>query len=156
DRFGRRPTMLLSLALFGVLTLLKGTASTMTELMLLQLMAGIGIGGAYPNALALASEYAPARRRSVVVTFCAMGYLVGTSLGGVISATLLPLYGWRSVFLVGGALALAVMAAGFVIVPESIKKLLLDSGSHRSVRDILNRMAPDLDLSSPVRFISAE
>ena len=68
DRLGRRTVLILSLVLFGTLTLAKALARTGEEILVLQFLAGLGIGGAYPNALALAAEYAPAPRRNVIVT----------------------------------------------------------------------------------------
>ena len=93
DRFGRKKGLLTSMALFGILTVAKGWAGSVDMLLTLQFLAGLGLGGAYPNAIALISEYAPSRSRNTVVTMSACGYLFGSSMGGFLAAVLIPLYG---------------------------------------------------------------
>ena len=56
DRIGRRRALLTSVVTFGVLTVLVSFASNVTMLTLLRFFAGLGLGGAMPNAAALASE----------------------------------------------------------------------------------------------------
>ncbi|KWI54702.1 hypothetical protein WT72_17875 [Burkholderia pseudomultivorans] len=154
DKVGRRPVLIASLVAFGLLNLLKSTASSLEMLIVLQFAAGVGIGGAYPNAIALTSEYVPSHRRSVLVTLCAMGYLAGTTLGGFLAATMLPVFGWQSVFLVGGAIPLAVALTAAVTVPESSRQLIALGRSHERVRRILNRIAPDLGLARGATFLA--
>jgi MFS transporter, AAHS family, 4-hydroxybenzoate transporter len=90
DKIGRKPVLIASLVLFGIVTFLKSLAGSFETLLILQVTAGLGIGGAYPNAIALTSEYVPARRRSVLVTLSALGFLAGTTCGGFLAAAMLP------------------------------------------------------------------
>jgi AAHS family 4-hydroxybenzoate transporter-like MFS transporter len=106
DKVGRKLAMVTSTLLFGCFTLLTAGAHGVPDLLFYRLMAGIGLGGALPNALALTGEYRPARRRAtlVVVMFC--GFSIGSILGGGLTAALVSRFGWRPVFLAGGALPL--------------------------------------------------
>lgn len=143
DRLGRRVVLILSLFLFGALTLAKALAQTGDQILVLQFLAGLGIGGAYPNAIALASEYAPGPRRSVIVTGIAIGYLVGTLVGGFLAAVLVPVYGWRAVFVIGGVIPLIIGAFAIAGLPNSIRQLVLKNAPDEQIARIVRRLAPD-------------
>ena len=66
DRLGRRTALLGSMALFGATTAAAAAASTPMQLAVLRLVASAGLGGAIPNAAALAAEYVPRRHRPVI------------------------------------------------------------------------------------------
>ena len=68
DRIGRRVALLASVVAFGVLTVLVSFAGSVTMLGVLRFFAGLGLGGAMPNAAALSSEYVPRRHRPFAVT----------------------------------------------------------------------------------------
>lgn len=143
DRLGRRVVLILSLILFGALTLAKALAGTGDQILVLQFLAGLGIGGAYPNAIVLASEYAPGSRRSVIVTGTAIGYLVGTLIGGFLAAFMLPVYGWRGVFVVGGVIPLIIAAFALAGLPNSVRQLVLKHAPGEQIARIVRRLAPD-------------
>ena len=75
------------------------------EMALLRLLAGMGMGAAMPNATTLLSEYAPLRRRSLMITIMFSGFNLGSAAIGFAAGYMIPLYGWRSVLLVGGIVA---------------------------------------------------
>src|SRR5215204_4007762 len=99
DKFGRRTALLLSVISFAILTLLVAFVDSVGVLSALRFLAGIGLGGAMPNAAALASEYVPRRQRPFAVTLT----IVCIPLGGVLAARLageiIPSYGWRPLFM---------------------------------------------------------
>ncbi|AIP34110.1 sugar (and other) transporter family protein [Paraburkholderia xenovorans LB400] len=72
DRYGRRPVVLASVLVFAAATLLTLLAHDVTQLTALRLVAGIGLGGAAPNAVTLTAEFSPKARRLSLVTI--MGY----------------------------------------------------------------------------------
>ena len=111
DRIGRRLALLGSVIWFGVLTVLMSFAGDVTTLTALRFAAGLGLGGAMPNAAALASEYVPLRRRPFAVTLTVVCIPLGGTLAGFTGAVILPAYGWRWLFFVGGALPLVLAAA---------------------------------------------
>ena len=73
---------------------------------MLRFFAGLGLGGAMPNAAALVSEYVPRRHRPFAVTLTIVCIPLGGSLAGFVGGLILPVYGWRALFLVGGILPL--------------------------------------------------
>jgi AAHS family 4-hydroxybenzoate transporter-like MFS transporter len=139
DRYGRRRLIGVAVALFGLMTLACGLARDFTSLLLLRFVAGIGLGGAIPNFLAYASEYAPARARSTIVVFTLWGFPAGAVLGGLASAPLIRHSGWTAVFYLGGLLPLALVPL-LLTLPESIRYLTLQPSSGAAVAAILRRI----------------
>src|SRR5690242_10411814 len=119
DRFGRKPTLLISVALFGVFSLFSAWAESLTMLVLLRFFTGIGIGGAMPTTVALTSDYAPDRWRTSVVMFMFTGNTIGGFFAGQIAAQTLPRSGWRGIFYVGGVVPLILLAVLVFALPES-------------------------------------
>ncbi|MGI9259934.1 MAG: MFS transporter, partial [Gammaproteobacteria bacterium] len=97
DRYGRKPLILISTATFGVMSLACATADSIEILGFYRFVAGLGLGGAIPNLVAMISEYAPARVRAtaIVATFC--GFPLGAVVGGIVSSRMIPALGWESV-----------------------------------------------------------
>jgi len=119
DRAGRRTALLGSVITFGVLTLAAAFITTMPMLTLVRFAAGVGLGGAMPNAAALVAEFAPPRHRPLAITATIVCIPLGGFLGGLLAGKIIPLYGWRALFVIGG-LAPAVLALSLVkILPES-------------------------------------
>ena len=105
DRWGRRRTLLLSTALFGVATLLAATATSVASLAVWRFITGIGLGGALTTATALIAEFSPRRFRSQAIGAVQVGVPIGGMIGAALAAELIPIHGWRSVFVVGGTQA---------------------------------------------------
>src|SRR5262249_28836470 len=125
DRVGRRPATVLAVLVFGAFTLAVPLARNLTELSLLRFCAAFGVGGGMPMAIALVCDYAKSTNRGFRGTLLFLGYTLGSSGGGLLAAEIVPLHGWRSVFYVGGAGALAIGAVLFFSLPESLRFLAL-------------------------------
>src|SRR4029453_19327796 len=110
DRLGRRIALLGSVITFGLLTTLVPVAGGVGVLTVLRFFAGLGLGGAMPNAAALSSEYVPRRQRPFAVTLTVVCIPLGGSLAGFVGGLVLPRFGWRGLFLVGGLLPLIIAA----------------------------------------------
>ena len=123
DRIGRRPALLGSVLTFGVLTLAIAFVQSIEALAALRFLAGLGLGGAMPNAATLASEYVPARQRPFAVTLTIVCIPLGGALAGEIAALVIPTYGWRALFMVGGIVPVIVGAILWRVLPESPRYL---------------------------------
>lgn len=119
DAYGRRPALLASAALFGVMTLLAATATSVATLALWRFLTGIGLGAALPGAVALMAEFTPARHRSQLVVMSLIGVPVGGILGSALAAEIVPALGWQAIFLVGGVLPILAALVLFFVLPES-------------------------------------
>lgn len=140
DRWGRKKALIISVLLFGAATLGIAFVHGVASLTILRLLAGIGLGSAFPNVAALASEFTPARRGSLAVVISIVCVPLGGALGGLLAAKILPLLGWRVLFTVAGILPLLLAAILAVALPESIRFLLLRGDQDEQVRRILRRM----------------
>ncbi len=97
DRFDRKVALLACMLIFGVTTLAVAAIGDVTSLAILRRIAGVGLGGAMPNAAALAAEYVPRRQRPFAVTLAIVCVPVGAALAGVaaIAALLARTPRWR-------------------------------------------------------------
>jgi len=119
DKIGRRAALLGSVITFGILTVGVAFAQDIPTLITLRFLAGLGLGGAMPTATAISSEYVPRRIRPVAVTLTVICVPLGGALAGWIAGLILPVYGWRVLFGVGGAIPLLLAVFLFGVLPES-------------------------------------
>jgi AAHS family 4-hydroxybenzoate transporter-like MFS transporter len=119
DKIGRRPVVVWAVTGVAIATLLTARASSFTQLLVLRFIAGIAMGSMLPNAIALAGEHFPPRMRVSLMMIVGCGFTAGAAAGGLISSWLIPEFGWRAVFYVGGALPLIIAAAMWRGLPES-------------------------------------
>ena len=140
DRFGRRIALLGSVVAFGVLTILVSFAGGVGMLTVLRFFAGLGLGGAMPNAAALSSEYVPRRQRPFAVTLTIVCIPLGGSLAGFFGGQILPRFGWRGLFLVGGILPLVMAAILLKVLPESPRFLARLPERWPQLRTLLRRL----------------
>lgn len=153
DRWGRRWTIILSVLVFGLFSFLTASASSFNELLLFRFLTGIGLGGAMPNVVALTAEYSPKRLQAIFVSMLFTGMPLGAVLGGLVASALLPVWGWQSVFYVGGILPLAMVVILIVKLPESARYLIVHGASSERVATIMARVAPGLADIRRVRFV---
>src|SRR5262249_24765130 len=129
---------------FGLLTAAIAFVGDVQTLMILRFLAGVGLGGAMPNATALASEYVPRRSRPFAVTLT----IVCIPLGGVVAAWMaqhiIGPYGWRNLFIVGGIVPIALAVLLFFILPESPQFLARDRSRWPALRPLLKRIGHDV------------
>jgi AAHS family 4-hydroxybenzoate transporter-like MFS transporter len=150
DRIGRKPVLIGCALVFGVGSLLTATAQSIESLMAWRAITGLGMGGAMPNAIALTSEYMPRRRRAGAVTMMICGFSLGAAVGGLVAASLIPRFGWASVFVVGGVIPIVIALLSIVLLPESIRFLLVRGGAEPQARAALARIAPGEAIAGPL------
>lgn len=144
DRIGRRPVLIGAVLASGAVTLASAYADSVRELMLLRFFTGIGLGAILPNALALVSEYSPARYKTTLVMLIACCLSVGAAAGGATAAVLIPDWGWRAVFAVGGVGPVVIGLLMLFLLPESLAVLLARDAGREPVLRILRHIAPGL------------
>lgn len=127
DRLGRRRMILTGVFFFSVCTIAGAYGSTVTTLSVLRFMAGIGLGGAIPNAIALTAEYAPEGRRASRITFLYVTYVLGGAGAGLLASWLIPQFGWPAIFTAGGWGGLLCGVLLYFYIPESPSFLALRS-----------------------------
>jgi AAHS family 4-hydroxybenzoate transporter-like MFS transporter len=141
DRFGRRPTLLFSVALFAGSTMMGATTQSIAVLAMWRLLTGIGLGGAIPNAMALLAEFTGPRWRTQAIAAAVIGVPVGGMCGALIAAYVLPHLGWRAMFVVGGLLPCVALGVIYFLLPESPRYLATQPERRQSLVNVLNLLA---------------
>lgn len=156
DRFGRKYTVLLCTLFIGVFSLLTATADNVRELILFRFLTGIGLGGAMPNIITLTAEYSPKRLRATIITIMFCGLPIGLMLGGLVGASFIPAFGWRSVFVLGGVAPLLILPVLAKWLPESIRYLVAKGKRPGEVVHIMRRIAPAAGFADQDGFVIEE
>ncbi len=128
---------------FGAASLASAFSAGITSLTWLRFLTGVGLGGAMPTAITLTSEYCPTTRRSSLVTLMFCGFTIGSALGGLIAAQVLPQPTAGAPLLVGGGLAPLAARAGALAAAAGIGALSRDARADAQgrVADVLRRIA---------------
>jgi AAHS family 4-hydroxybenzoate transporter-like MFS transporter len=159
DKIGRRPVLIGATLYFSLLTVLTTQMTTLDSLLAVRFLAGIGLGGIMPNAVALVGEYSPRRSRVSIMLIVANGFTAGAAIGGVIASWLVPAFGWKSVFYAGGALPLVIGLSMLLWLPESLQFLVQRERPEVTREKIgrwLKRIAPGLQMNDRVEFVLTE
>ncbi len=152
DKIGRKRLIVASTLLMGVFSLMTVFAQSTGGLATLRFLTGLGLGGILPNLIALSTEYAPSRMRGFLTTLSFCGLSFGSMIGGLLGAWLLPLFGWRAIFIVGGSAPLLVAAWLPWGLPESIRFLAAHGGREDDIAAILKKIAPAVQIPPGTTF----
>jgi MFS family permease len=109
DRFGRVRTLMLTILCYSLFTLLCGFVTTVWQLAVLRVLAGIGIGGEWSMGGTFVAEAWPEQRRTSGAGYLHTGFYFGVFLAAIANYFIGARYGWRWMFFVGGTPALLVM-----------------------------------------------
>jgi MFS transporter, AAHS family, 4-hydroxybenzoate transporter len=144
-------TVLVSLCSFATMT-----THSIATLAVLRFVTGLGIGGSYPNAIALTSEYSSRRLQTLLVVIAVCGNSFGAVIGGTLTALLIPAFGWPSVFLAGGILPLLLVPLLIWQLAESLRFLAVKQRGRESISKLLKKLRPELAIGPETRFIMTE
>lgn len=141
DRFGRRRLVIATTLLASLAAFLTGHARDPLELGAGRFFTGLALGALVPSAINLISEFAPAGRRSTLVTVMSAFYSVGAVLSALLAIAMIPAWGWQSVFYVA---VLPVLAVPLMLrwLPESAAFLEL-KGRRAELDALLRKVDPD-------------
>src|SRR5579872_7243043 len=156
DKFGRKKLIVAGGLLFGAFTLASAFSSTLRELLVLRFVAGIGLGASIPSAIALAAEYAPSRTRATTISILFIGYNLGSTVGGLLAAHYIPIFGWPFVFYVGGVVPILLSLSLIFAMPESVRFLALQESNQPRVAAIARRLAPERNFAADTHFVLRE
>ncbi len=106
DKFGRVRTLMITILWYSVFTFLSALVTSVWQLAILRLLAGIGIGGEWAMGGTFVAEEWPEHRRRAGAGFMHTGYYVGIFLAALANYGIGSHFGWRAMFAVGGLPAL--------------------------------------------------
>ena len=131
--FSRKKLIILCICLFSSFTLLCGYASDPQSFGIFRFIAGLGLGGVMPNVIALMTEYAPKKLRATLVSLMFSGYAVGGICSALLGIWLVPQFGWKIMFILGG-LPLLLVPMIWLLLPESIDYLVRRNKNEQAIK----------------------
>src|SRR5258708_1044890 len=156
DRVGRKKIIIFSTLAFGIGTLATSFVQDVNTLLAIRFLTGLGLGGPMATAVAMSSEFSPHRRRAPMVMIMFRGFSVGAALGGLLAAALIPQFGWRSVFVVGGVAPLLLFPILALRLPESVRFLALTGRANERVAQLLGLINPKAVFAPAAQFVIHE
>lgn len=156
DKIGRRPVLIGAMLFLAVGMFATAYASSINHLLMLRFVAGLAMGAVIPNAMALAGEFSPLKIRVTLMMIVSSGFIIGGAIGGFIAAALIPAFGWQSVFYAGAIAPLAVAAAMYFMMPDSLQFFVLRGRQLTQVRAWLNRIDPEARIGADAEFALPE
>lgn len=146
DKLSGKPVLILGLMMFSLATLLTGVAGSFTSLIFYRVMTGIGEGIFWPAASLEVANVTSEKQRTTVMSLYWMGYPIGGFLGTWMGAMLGPIFGWRVVFYVAGAMGMLVALLYLVLVKNDRKpaELIARQAAEKVPLKMLFRHAPVL------------
>ncbi len=101
DRYGRTRALISSILIYSVFTAACGFAQTVLQLAVFRVFLGLGMGGEWASGAALVSETWPAEHRGKALGFMQSAWAIGYGAAALVTAIVMPIWGWRAVFFVG-------------------------------------------------------
>lgn len=101
DRFGRTRALMGSMVMYAVFTGACGLAQNVVQLAMFRILLGFGMGGEWAAGASLVSETWPAEHRGKALGLMQSSWAIGYALAAIVTGIVLPLAGWRTVFLIG-------------------------------------------------------
>ena len=153
DRYGRKAALIWSNIIFGAFTLAVAYTSDLNQIFWLRLLAGFGIGGVIPNAVAINAESAPRRMRAALAILAVSCVPLGGAIPGFVAAVLVPAQGWQVLFYIGGIVPIVIALAAWIGLPESIKFMALHERRRRRIEATLQSIHPGYKVPANARFV---
>src|SRR3954454_13527038 len=119
DLIGRRKALIGAVVSFSFFTLLCAFAPNAVVFGVLRFLAGLGLGGCLPTAIAMVNEFTRAGRSGRATTTMMTGYHVGAVVTAGLAILVIPHLGWRWMFVLGSLPALVLVPLMFKQLPES-------------------------------------
>lgn len=120
DLIGRRKVMLASIAWFSIGMAISSMAETLTAFGIWRFITGLGVGALAGTTGAMAAEFAPPGKKNLATAFTYAGIPLGSLLSALLAIFLLPVIGWRGMFLIGALPLVTLLPLAIWKLPESV------------------------------------
>jgi len=138
ERIGRLNVLLITVVIFTSMDLACLFAWNASSMMIFRFCQGIGTGGEVPVASAYMNEFVSAKRRGRFFLLYEVLFLFGLLAAGLIGYFLVPIYGWRAMFIVGLVPAILTIPMRWFMVESP--RWLLSVGRVQRASDLVARM----------------
>src|SRR4051812_17955121 len=142
ERMGRLNVLLLTVVIFTSMDVACLFAWNASMMMAFRFIQGIGTGGEVPVASAYMNEFVSAKRRGKFFLLYEVLFLFGLLAAGLIGYFLVPIYGWKVMFIVGITPAILTIPMRWWMIESP--RWLLSAGRVQDASDIVTRMETGL------------
>jgi AAHS family 4-hydroxybenzoate transporter-like MFS transporter len=156
DKIGRRPVLVWATLFYALMTIATAFAQDVDQMRALRFIAGVGLGSIIPQATALVGEFSPKRTRVAWIMCITVGFTAGAAIGGFVANLLIGTFGWRSVFIFGGAVPAVISILMFVWLPESLQFLAVRKRHLDRLAQWLKQLDPSLRIGAATAFTANE
>jgi AAHS family 4-hydroxybenzoate transporter-like MFS transporter len=104
----------------------------------------------------LTAEYCPERNRAKLVLIMSTGFTFGALVAGAVAASIIPDYGWRAVWYIGGGVPLLFVPVQWFLLPESIGFLVVTEAVPARIGALLQHIDKGFRLAADTRYALAE
>ena len=153
DSYGRKAALIWSNVVFGVFTLIAAFSTDLTQMFWLRLLAGIGIGGVIPNAVAINAESAPRNMRATLAILAVGCVPLGGAIPGFVTAVFVPQHGWQILFYIGGIVPIIIAIVAMLGLPESIKYMTLHESQRGKMEATIKAIQPNYPVPANAKFV---
>jgi MFS transporter, putative metabolite:H+ symporter len=150
DIYGRRIAFQSTMILWGLASFLAAGAWSVASLMVFRFLIGVGVGGEAPVAQAVLSEIIPANVRAKYIAFMEGFWAVGFVISGIIAYTVLPIAGWRWVFVVVGLLSLVVFWVRRSLLESP--RWLADRGHYAEAEEVMAKIEAGVEAAAGAKL----
>ncbi|RUL50480.1 MFS transporter [Lysinibacillus antri] len=142
DRFGAKRVLLIAVIVWSIFTGLTAVAWTLSILLVIRFLFGIGEGGFQPSASKIISTYYPENERSKVMSIMLSSGGIMSMLVPIISAVLLVTIGWRAIFIIAGIIGVIIVLLYWKVIPKDngVKEEKHVSNDAPKVKQILGKL----------------
>ena len=141
DKVGRKNVILFCLMDFSLFTALCYFSNGPTSFIIFRFLAGLGMGGIFPNIVALMTDYAPKKKKAFVINVVNSGFPLGGLIAAACGVFLLPVLGWKSLLLMAG-IGLLLIPFIYLYLPDSPNFYVQKSKQNKLVQ-ILKKVSPE-------------
>ena len=119
DMYGRKPILIVNTILFGLMSVLTAHAESFPLLLAARFLTGLGLGGALPILITMATEAVSPKWRGTAVSVMYCGVPAGGIITSLVAISMAKQFGWESIFYVGGFAPLLLLPVIWFFLPES-------------------------------------
>lgn len=159
DNIGRKKMILINAVLMGLSIFLTTWTDSISQLIVLRFVSGIGIGSMLASTAAITAEFAPNRSRDFWVSFVISGYPVGAVLSGIVAAYIVPTMDWEVMFKLAGLASFVTLPLLRGFLSETLEFYLSKQpvGALEKINHILSKMNQEkIQIFSQKKFKQAK
>jgi AAHS family 4-hydroxybenzoate transporter-like MFS transporter len=155
DFFGRKRMLVISFALFGILTIATAFSPSILIIAMMRGSAGLFLASILPMAVALISEFTPKPRRATFIAIGMAGYSLGNVAGSLV-ALLVPDFGWQSGFWIGGSMPLLLLPFMLFFLPESLAYRVNRNPHDAKIPRTIAKISPQTELTGAETYVGQD